>query len=252
MKKADMDSFKMGFKAGIPIGLGYFAVAFSLGIAAKAVGLTPIQGFIASFLNIASAGEYALFTLIGAGATIVELIAVTLIANGRYILMSCAMGQKLRPDLPLVQRFFNGVFITDEIFSLNIAQSGYVSPFVSYGAAAFAVPMWAIGTALGIIAGNVLPLRVVSALGVALFGMFIASFVPPAKKNRVLLIAIPLCFLISYGASIMPYVRDLSEGSRSVLLTIVIASALAVICPVKDSASDEDIKEEGLKEEVKA
>lgn len=234
------EAFKKGFKAGIPIGLGYFAVAFSLGIAAKAVGLNAVQGFIASALNIASAGEYALFTLIGAGATILELIAVTLVANGRYILMSCALGQKLSPKLPLGHRFGVGFFITDEIFSLCVSQDGYLNPFVSYGAASFSVPMWALGTSLGIIAGNILPIRVVSALSVALFGMFIASFVPPAKKNRVLLVAIPICFAISYVASILPGIGKLSEGSRSVLLTLVIASALAIFFPIKADASNSE------------
>ena len=88
------DAFIRGMKAGIPIALGYFAVSFSLGIAARAVGLTAFQGFLASLLNSASAGEYALFSLIGAGASILELVFVTLVANGRYLLMSCAMGQK--------------------------------------------------------------------------------------------------------------------------------------------------------------
>lgn len=236
MPMTNREAFRKGFKAGIPIGLGYFAVAFSLGIAAKAVGLNAIQGFIASALNIASAGEYALFTLIGASATIVELILVTLVANGRYILMSCALGQKLSPELSLGHRFGVGFFITDEIFSLCVSQDGYLNPFVSYGAASFSVPMWALGTSMGIIAGEILPLRVVSALSVALFGMFIASFIPPTRKNRVLLFSIPCCFVISYIASKMPWVGELSEGSRSVLLTIIIASVLAFAFPVKDDA----------------
>lgn len=237
-------AFFRGMKAGIPIALGYFAVSFSLGIAAKAVGLTPFQGFLASLLNSASAGEYALFSLIGAGASLLELVFVTLVANGRYLLMSCALGQKFSEDTPLVHRFGVGFYITDEIFSLSITTPGKLNPYINYGAIAVAVPAWSIGTALGIVAGNILPLRVVSALSVALYGMFIACFVPPAKGNRILLGAIPVSFGLSYLAFRMPYIGTLSEGTRSVILTVVIATILAIAFPLKDDAS-EDEKSEG-------
>ena len=167
-------AFFKGMKAGIPIALGYFAVAFSLGIAARNVGLTAFQGFLASLLNSASAGEYAMFSLIGAGASVVELILVTLVANGRYLLMSCALGQKFSEDTPLIHRFGVGAYITDEIFSLSISLPGKLDPFVNYGAIVVAVPSWAVGTALGIIAGN----TVHSALSLSIpsFIKFLALF----------------------------------------------------------------------------
>ncbi|MBR1583288.1 MAG: AzlC family ABC transporter permease [Spirochaetales bacterium] len=226
-------AFLKGMKAGIPIALGYLAVSFSLGIAAKAVGLTAFQGFLASLLNSASAGEYAMFSLIGAGASIIELIFVSIVANGRYLLMSCALGQRFSEDTPLIHRFGVGLYITDEIFSLSVSIPGKLNPYINYGAIAVAVPSWAIGTALGIIAGNILPARIVSALSVALYGMFIACFIPPAKKDRVLLFAIPVCFLLSYLAFRLPYIGELSEGTRAVILTVVIASVLAIAFPVK-------------------
>ncbi|MBQ7645286.1 MAG: AzlC family ABC transporter permease [Spirochaetales bacterium] len=227
------EAFLKGMKAGIPIALGYLAVSFSLGIAAKAVGLTAFQGFLASLLNSASAGEYAMFSLIGAGASIIELIFVSIVANGRYLLMSCALGQRFSEDTPLIHRFGVGLYITDEIFSLSVSIPGKLNPYINYGAIAVAVPSWAIGTALGIIAGNILPARIVSALSVALYGMFIACFIPPAKKDRVLLFAIPVCFLLSYLAFRLPYIGELSEGTRAVILTVVIASVLAIAFPVK-------------------
>ena len=228
------EAFLKGMKAGIPIALGYLAVSFSLGIAAKAVGLTAFQGFLASLLNSASAGEYAMFSLIGAGTSIIELIFVSIVANGRYLLMSCALGQRFSEDTPLIHRFGVGLYITDEIFSLSVSIPGKLNPYINYGAIAVAVPSWAIGTALGIIAGNILPARIVSALSVALYGMFIACFIPPAKKDRVLLFAIPVCFLLSYLAFRLPYIGELSEGTRAVILTVVIASVLAIAFPVKD------------------
>lgn len=232
------EAFLKGMKAGIPIALGYLAVSFSLGIAAKAVGLTAFQGFLASLLNSASAGEYAMFSLIGAGASIIELIFVSIVANGRYLLMSCALGQRFSEDTPLIHRFGVGLYITDEIFSLSVSIPGKLNPYINYGAIAVAVPSWAIGTALGIIAGNILPARIVSALSVALYGMFIACFIPPAKKDRVLLFAIPVCFLLSYLAFRLPYIGELSEGTRAVILTVVIASVLAIAFPVKDEEEE--------------
>ena len=233
MNMTNRQAFIRGMKAGVPIALGYCAVSFSLGIAAKAVGLTPFQGFLASLLNSASAGEYALFSLIGAGASLVELVFVTIVANGRYLLMSCALGQKFSEDTPLIHRFGVGFYITDEIFSLSITTPGKLNPFINYGAIAVAVPAWSVGTALGIVAGNILPANIVSALSVALYGMFIACFVPPAKANKILLCAIPVCFLLSYLAFRMPYIGDLSEGTRAVILTVVIATVLAIAFPIK-------------------
>ena len=101
----DTKAFREGFRDGIPIGLGYLAVSFSLGISAKQAGLTPLQGFVTSFLENASAGEYIAFTLIGAGATYIELCLMTIIANARYLLMSCAMSQRFSPDTPMIHRF---------------------------------------------------------------------------------------------------------------------------------------------------
>lgn len=238
------EAFRRGVKAGIPIALGYFAVSFSLGIAARAVGLTAFQGFLASLLNSASAGEYALFSLIGAGASLVELVLVTLVANGRYLLMSCALGQKFSEDTPLIHRFGVGFYITDEIFSLSITAPGKLDPFINYGAIAVAVPAWSVGTALGVIAGNILPARLVSALSVALYGMFIACFIPPAKQNLVLRFVIPVCFLLSYVASRLPHVGELPEGTRAVILTVIISTVLALVFPLKDSDVDGAPQEE--------
>ena len=148
--------FCEGMRDGVPIALGYFAVSFSLGIAARNAGLTPIQGFFASLFNNASAGEYAAFSLIAAGATYLEVAIITLIANARYLLMSCALAQKFAPGTPFFHRLIIGYDVTDELFGITIARPGYLNPFYTYGAIALAAPAWAMGTALGIIAGNLL------------------------------------------------------------------------------------------------
>ena len=233
-KQTKRTVFLEGFRDGIPIALGYFAVAFSLGIAARNAGLTAFQGFIASTLCVASAGEYALFTMIGAGATYLETAILTLITNARYFLMSCAMSQKIDPKMPNAHRYLFGAGITDEIFAITIARPGRLEPMYNYGAMAVSVPAWAVGTALGIIMGNLLPARAVSALSVALYGMFLAIIIPPARKNRVVAGLVAAAFACSFAASrLLP---GLSEGTRTVILTIVLAAAAAALFPVKDEA----------------
>ena len=223
--------FCEGMRDGVPIALGYFAVSFSLGIAARNAGLTPIQGFVASLFNNASAGEYAAFSLIAAGATYVEVAIITLIANARYLLMSCALAQRFAPGTPFFHRLIIGYDVTDELFGITIARPGYLNPFYTYGAIALAAPAWAMGTALGIVAGNLLPLRAVSALSVALYGMFLAIIVPPAKENRVVLGCVLSAFAASAALAFLPVLRSLSSGNRTIILTVVISALAAILFP---------------------
>lgn len=220
-----------GIRDGVPIGLGYFAVSFSLGIAAKNAGLTPFQGFLASLLCNASAGEYAGFTLIAAGAAYLELAIVTLIANARYLLMSCAMSQRLDPKMPGFHRLLMAFHITDELFGIAIARPGCLNPYYSYGAVLVAGPCWAVGTALGVIAGDLLPLRLVSAFSVALYGMFLAVIIPAARKDKVIAGLIVLCFAASFCAARLPMISDISSGTRTIILTVALSAAAAVLFP---------------------
>lgn len=226
--------WKEGMRDGIPIGLGYLAVSFSLGVTARNAGLTPFQGFLASILNNASAGEYAAFTLIAADAAYFEMALITLITNARYLLMSCALSQRFSPDTPFFHRLLIGYDITDELFGITIARPGYLEPYYTYGAIVVAAPCWAVGTSLGIIAGNILPPRAVSALSVALYGMFLAIIIPPARKNRVIAMLIPISFAASYGAAILPVISGLSGGTRTIILTVAISAAAALLFPVKE------------------
>lgn len=231
--KQNKSAILSGFKDGIPIGLGYFAVAFSLGIAAKNAGLTPFQAFLTSALCHASAGEYAGFTVIAAAASFLEMATITLIANARYLLMSCAMSQRINPKMPFFHRLIMSFFITDELFGIAIARPGYLNPWYTYGAVLFASPCWAVGTALGAIAGNLLPLRLVSAFSVALYGMFLAIFIPPARKDKVILGIVVLCFVCSGLAAYLPVTASLSEGTRTIILTLIISAGAAFLFPRK-------------------
>ena len=251
-----------GIRDGIPIGLGYFAVSFSLGIAARKAGLSPFQGFLASLFNNASAGEYAAFTLIAANAGYLQVAIITLIANARYLLttaaqggfqgagctthpsllMSCALAQRFSPDTPFFHRFLIGYDVTDELFGITIARPGWLNPYYTYGAILVAAPAWSIGTALGIIAGNLLPLRAVSALSVALYGMFLAIIIPPARKSRVVAGLVAVSFFLSFICSYLPGISTLSDGTRTILLTVLISCAGAIMFPVKTEEENADVQ----------
>ena len=226
--------FKDGFKDGVPIGLGYLAVSFSLGIVAANAGLSAVQGAIASLLNNASAGEYAGFACIAANADYLEIIFITLVTNMRYLLMSCALSSRCGEDLSIGHRLLLGFYITDELFGITIARPGKVNPYYTYGAIIPATTGWAAGTALGIIAGNVLPGSVVNALSVALYGMFLSIIFTPAKKDRTILVIVLCSFAASFAFDVLPLISRISSGMRIIILTVAIAAIAAVIKPVEE------------------
>ncbi len=228
------NAFANGIRDGIPIALGYFAVAFSLGIVAKKAGLNPFQGFLSSMLNHASAGEYAEFTVILANAPYIEMVFVILVTNIRYLLMSCALSQKFDPVTSLAHRFLVGFGITDEIFGISIGRTGRLNPYYNYGAMAVALPSWAMGTAIGIVAGNILPPSVVSALSVALYGMFIAIIIPASRTDKIVGGVVLVSFAASFAASKLPLFYHMSDSMKISLLTVIIAGLAAILFPVND------------------
>ncbi len=230
--------FLHGIKDGIPISLGYFAVAFTLGIHAKNAGLTVFEATLSSLLTNASAGEYGAFSLIRQAAGAMEVIVMMVVINARYLLMSCALSQKLSPDEPLYKRMLLGHCVTDEIFGISSAYLGTLDPIYSYGAFCVASPGWALGTALGVMVGNILPVRAVSALSVGLYGMFIAVIIPPTKKDKVLAGVVIISMLLSYLFGVLPMVNGISEGMRTILLTVLIAGAAAALFPVKNEEKE--------------
>ena len=226
--------FMKGCRDGVPIALGYFAVSFSLGIAARSAGFTAFQALLMSFFNNASAGEFAAFTLIGAGASYLEVALMTLVTNARYLLMSCALSQKLSPSTPIRSRMLIGFDVTDEIFGVSIAYPGKLNPLYTYGVMLLALPGWAVGTSFGVLMGNILPLRLVSALSVALYGMFIAVFMPPARKEKVIGALVVISMFLSWVFATVDFFSFLSEGMRVIFLTVAISALAALLFPVKD------------------
>ena len=230
--------FLRGMKAGVPIALGYFAVSIALGITAVSAGIPAIASALASLLNNASAGEYIAFTLIAAQASYSELIAMEIVANSRYLLMSAALSQKLSPSTSTLKRLLLGFTVTDEIFGVSMMQEGYLSPYFTYGTFVVATTGWTVGTLFGAIMGSVLPAAVVGALGVGLYGMFISVFLPEAKRNPVVAILVLISFVLSALFEYAPYVRELSSGIRIIILTVLISLGAAIIFPIKEDERD--------------
>lgn len=238
--------FLRGLRDGFPIGLGYFAVSFGLGISCRAANLTAFQGFLLSFLNNASAGEYGGITIIASDSGFLIMAAMMLVVNARYMLMSCALSQHLSPDTPLIFRLIIGYDLTDELFGIAISQPGYLNVWYYIGAMCAAMPCWSAGTVIGVLLGNLMPVWAVSGFSVMLFGMFIAIIVPMGKRDRVVLGCIIVSFLLGWLASVLPVLRELSEGTRILILTIVISVAAAVLFPQKEETIEgEAVEEEG-------
>ncbi len=230
--------WKNGFCDGIPIGLGYFAVSFTFGILAKKAGLTLFQAVVISLTNLTSAGQFAALGLMGASATYLEMASAQLILNLRYCLMSCALSQKLDAKAPFIHRFLLAHGITDEIFGVAVCKSGKLNPFYNYGLMNSAIPGWTLGTFFGVISGEVLPERIINALSIALYGMFIAVIIPPAKGNKVLTGIILLSMLMSSFFAKLEIFHHVSPGFKIIILTILIAGIAAFLFPIREANED--------------
>ncbi len=227
-------SFFKGIKDGIPIGLGYFAVSFSFGILAVGGGLSIWQAVLISLVNLTSAGQFAGLEIMIAGGTYWEMALTQLIINLRYSLMSFSLSQKLRRDVPWAHRFGVAFGVTDEIFAISAGQPGKVHPAYNYGAMCVAIPGWTLGTLFGAVLGSVLPGFILSALSVALYGMFIAIIIPPAKKNRLVLCVVLAAMGISTLFAVVPVLKKVSSGFVIIITTVLVAGTAAVLHPVEE------------------
>lgn len=225
-------------RAGIPICLGYFAVALALGITARSAGIGAGEAALTSLLINASAGEYAGFSLIAANAAYIEVTLMEAVANARYLLMSAALSQKLEPKTKLWERLLLGFTVTDEIFGASISVDGRLSPYFTYGTFVVATLGWTGGTFVGAVLGNVLPTRLLSALAVGLYGMFISVFIPEAKKNKTVAALVAISFAASLAFELIPVIKDISSGIRIIILTVAISLGAAILFPVKEERDD--------------
>ena len=235
------ESFRKGMKDGVPIALGYFAVSFTFGMMAVAGGLSIWQAVLISLTNLTSAGQFAGLDIIFAGGSMWEMAMTQLIINLRYCLMSFSLSQKLRRDEPWGHRYAVAFGVTDEIFGVSASKTGKVSAFYNYGVMSVAIPGWTLGTLLGAISGSILPAFIMSALGVAIYGMFLAIIIPPSKKSRPVLGVVVASMAVSTVFAVTPVLKQVSSGFMIIITTLLVAGLAAYFCPVeeKEEASHE-------------
>ena len=235
----DREWFKKGIKDWIPIALGYFAVSFTFGMMAVSGGLEIWQAVLISLTNLTSAGQFAGLDIIIAGGSYWEMALTQLVINLRYCLMSFSLAQKLEKGISSAHRYLVAFGVTDEIFGVSASQEGRLSPWYNYGAMCVAIPGWTLGTLVGAVSGNLLPSFIVSALGIAIYGMFLAVIIPPAKTNRAVLGVVIGAMAVSTLFALVPLLKKVSSGFVIIITTVLVAGIAAYFCPVKEESTDE-------------
>lgn len=227
------ENFLKGLRSGIPIGLGYLSVSFTFGIMAVSLGLDWWQAMIISMTNLTSAGQLAGVGIMVLPYHYVDMLLSQLTINIRYSFMSISLSQKADAKLSGIYRWIYGFFITDEIFAVAVSQRVLTRAFMG-GVAIFPYIGWTLGTVLGAVLGNILPASIMSALCIAIYGMFVAIVAPDAIKNVRLLLIVGVAAALSCAFTFLPYLRDIS-GGISVSITAVASAALgALLFPIKE------------------
>ena len=247
MRKEIKSEFKKGLHDGFPLGLGYLSVSFAFGVQASLLGVPVLITLLISMTNLTSAGQLAGVSVVAAAGSVIELILIQLVINSRYFLMSLTLTQKLDDSFTFPKRLLTATFITDEIFAVAAAKPYKIN--VKYFAGLSVLPYigWALGTLLGALAGDVLPQRIRLALGIALYAMFLAIIVPPAKKSRGVAFTVAIAIVLSCILKFVPYINRISEGFSLIIGAIISSFVAAAIFPVykkKEVAAGDTLNDE--------
>ncbi len=233
MNKTHADYIR-GFKDGLPIGLGYLSISFGFGITAVSLGLKAIYAILISMTNLTSAGQVAGISIIAASGTLLEIALTQLVINLRYSLMGIALSQQLEKSYSWLHRLLSSFFITDEVFAVAMLKKTPVTPSYMYGLATLPYLGWAIGTTLGALAGNILPQSVTTALGIAIYGMFIAIVVPPAKKDKGVALAVVVSILLNCAIRYIPVFSFITSGFAIIICAVAAALIGAAVKPLEE------------------
>ena len=228
------NEYRAGVTGGLPVGLGYFSVSFGFGAMAISQGLKVFDATLISLTNLTSAGQFAGLTVIVAAATLWELILTQLIINSRYALMSLALSQRMGQRIGILPRLFIAFFNTDEIFALAMARKEPLTVPFMLGLGTLPIVGWTLGTLCGALAGSVLPSSIQAALGVMLYGMFIAIVVPPAKQEKPVLMTVILAMILSTLFTLVPLLKQVSAGISIVICTVAAAAVCAALFPIPE------------------
>ncbi len=232
------NSYAYGLSKGLPIALGYLSVSFGFGITAIGMGIPSLGTILISLTNLTSAGQLAGIGIIAACGTIIEMILTQLVINMRYCLMGLALTQKLDSSFTTPHRMITSFAITDEVFAVAAAERGLIGRRFMYGLITLPPMGWTLGTVLGVYAGQVLPYDVRMALQLALYGMFVAIIVPPAKKDKGVLYAVLIASAMSCAMYYIPLLSKISTGFQVIICAVAASGIMAVIAP--KNTEDED------------
>ena len=227
-------SFGYGIKQGLPITIGYVPVAFAFGLMAVNGGIHPLLAILISLSNLTSAGQFAGTNLIIAGVTYAEITLTTFVINIRYMLMSLSLSQKLAPKVSLMERLLLSFGITDETFAVASSEKNSLTFTYMIGLIIGPIAGWTGGTALGALVSEALPATLTGALGIALYGMFLAILVPPCKHNLSILLVVVLSCILSCLIKYVKVFHLISSGFRVILVTILVCTAAAILFPIKE------------------
>ena len=220
------NGFIGGMIQGIPIALGYLSVSFGFGIMAVQAGLSVLQASLISLTNLTSAGQAAGVEVIAAGGSLLEMALVQFIINIRYSLMALSLSQKLDDRFTLPHRLAAAYGITDEIFGVCAAQEGKLVPSFMYGMICISTTGWVLGTFLGAAAGEILPASVTAALGIVLYGMFLAIIIPPSRKSKSVLFVV----VLAAGLSVLiRWLIPVVSSGMTVILSGIAASVMGAL-----------------------
>ena len=231
---------KKGFKLGIPIGIGYFSVSFAFGMMAVSSGLSPALAVLISMSNVTSAGQFAGLQVLTAGGGYIEMALTMLMINARYFLMSLSLSQKVSKRLTSLQRALMSFCVTDEIFAVASMEQGEVTGWYWLGLVTMPYLGWSGGTLAGALVSEILPTSLQDALGIALYGMFIAIIIPAAKHSKAISMTILMAILISCILYYVPLFSQISSGFAVIIVTLVAAGIMAYIAPIKEEIEEEE------------
>jgi len=228
------NNFREGLRNGIPICLGYFSVSFAFGIFSVSNGLSVWEALLISMTNVTSAGQLAAVPIIAGGGTLIELAVSMFVINMRYALMSVSLSQKLGKSVRMADRFLIAFVNTDEVFAVASSKTGSVGRRYLFGLILTPYLGWSAGTLIGAIAGNILPAIVVSALGVAIYGMFLAIIIPPAKKSRHTALCIAVAVALSCMFRYIPGLQRVPSGFVVIICAVAASALFALVAPVAE------------------
>lgn len=228
------NSFAKGLKDGITIGLGYFSVSITFGLMAVSMGIPVWAAVLISMTNLTSAGQFASLSIITGGAPLFEMALTQLVINARYFLMSLSLSQKIHGGISTLDRLIISFFNTDEIFAVASAQDGEVGRRYLAGLAVIPYLGWTGGTLIGAVATSFLPESVAAALGIAIYGMFMAIIIPPAKKSRSVLLVVIVSAVLSCLFKWIPVLNTVSSGFVIIICALASATVGALVAPIKE------------------